>query len=102
MERRMERSYTMKEGIQEAKKEARKNRKNDDGGDGNILTVKATAVKTKTKSNRRGNTKRKGKANEKNFSLTVITMTVYMAVFEYQNQVIFNMTVFDGGPSLSN
>ena len=32
-------------------------------------------------------------------SLTVITLTVgviYMTVFEYQNQVIFNMTVFDG------
>jgi hypothetical protein len=31
------------------------------------------------------------------FSLTVITLTVrviYMAVFEYQNQVIFNMTAF--------
>jgi hypothetical protein len=24
-----------------------------------------------------------------------------MAVFEYQNKVIFDMTVFDGGPSLS-
>ena len=41
------------------------------------------------------------------FSLTVITLTacvIYVAVFEYQNQVIFNMTVFvfDGGPSLSN
>jgi hypothetical protein len=35
------------------------------------------------------------------FSLTVITLTVHMAVFEYQNQVIFNMTVFDVGPSLS-
>jgi hypothetical protein len=32
-----------------------------------------------------------------NVSLTVITLTVYMAVFEYQNQV-FNMTVFDGEP----
>jgi hypothetical protein len=31
------------------------------------------------------------------FSLTGITLTVYMAVSEYQNQVIFNMTVFDGG-----
>jgi hypothetical protein len=39
---------------------------------------------------------------EKNVSLTVITLTVYMAVFEYQNQVIFNMTVFDVGLSLSN
>jgi hypothetical protein len=31
------------------------------------------------------------------FSLTVMTLNVrviYMAVFEYQNQVIFNMTVF--------
>jgi hypothetical protein len=38
-------------------------------------------------------------------SLTVITLTVgviYTTVFEYQNQVIFNMTVFDGRPSLSN
>jgi hypothetical protein len=32
------------------------------------------------------------------FSLTVTTLTVYMAVFEYQNQAIFNMTVFDGEP----
>ena len=35
------------------------------------------------------------------FSLTVITLTVcviYTTVFEYQNQVMFNMTVFDGGP----
>jgi hypothetical protein len=37
-----------------------------------------------------------------NISLTVITLTVYMAIFEYQNQVIFNMTVFDDGPSLSH
>ena len=32
-----------------------------------------------------------------NFSLAVITLTVrviYQTVFEYQNQVIFNMTVF--------
>ena len=38
------------------------------------------------------------------FSLTVITLTVeviYTTVFEYQNQVILNMTGFDGGPSLS-
>jgi hypothetical protein len=37
-------------------------------------------------------------------SLTPITLTVgviYTTVFEYRNQVIFNMTVFDGGPSLS-
>ena len=32
------------------------------------------------------------------FSLTIITLTVYMAVFEHQNQVIFNLTVFDVGP----
>jgi hypothetical protein len=32
------------------------------------------------------------------FSLTVMTLTVHMAIFEYQNQVIFNTTVFDGGP----
>ena len=35
------------------------------------------------------------------FSLTVITLTVcviYTTVFEYKNQVMFNMTVFDGGP----
>jgi hypothetical protein len=38
------------------------------------------------------------------FSLAVITLTacvVYMAVFEYHNQVIFSMNTFDGGPSLS-
>jgi hypothetical protein len=33
-----------------------------------------------------------------NLSLTVIPLTVYKAIFEYQNQVIFNMTVFDVGP----
>jgi hypothetical protein len=40
-----------------------------------------------------------------NMSLTVTALTVrviYTTVFEYQNQVIFNMTVFGGGPSLSN
>jgi hypothetical protein len=26
--------------------------------------------------------------------MAAITLTVYMAVFEYQNEVIFNMTVF--------
>ena len=34
-------------------------------------------------------------------SLTVITLTVGVidtTVFEYKNQVMFNMTVFDGGP----
>jgi hypothetical protein len=35
---------------------------------------------------------------ERSFTLTVITLTVYTAVFEYQNQAIFNMTVFDGEP----
>jgi hypothetical protein len=42
---------------------------------------------------------------KKNLSLTVITLTlgvIYTTVFEYQNQVIFNMPVFDGRPSLSN
>ena len=33
-----------------------------------------------------------------NLSLTVITLTFYMAVFEYQNQVIVNMTISDGEP----
>jgi hypothetical protein len=36
-----------------------------------------------------------------NVSLALTTLTVYvvhMAIFEYQNQVIFNRTVFDGGP----
>jgi hypothetical protein len=33
--------------------------------------------------------------------VALITLTVYIAVFECQNQVIFNMTVFDGGPLLS-
>jgi hypothetical protein len=36
-----------------------------------------------------------------NLSLTVITLAVcviYTTVFEYKNQVMFNMTVFDGGP----
>jgi hypothetical protein len=35
------------------------------------------------------------------FSLTVITLNVcviHTTVFEYKNQVMFNMTVFDGGP----
>ena len=45
----------------------------------------------------------KGRKVEKepNVSLTVITLTVcviYTPVFEYQNQVILNMTVFDGEP----
>jgi hypothetical protein len=34
-------------------------------------------------------------------SLTEITLTVrviYTTVFEYKNQVTFNMTIFDGGP----
>ena len=47
--------------------------------------------------------KKEGRERE-SFSLTVITLTVCVinnVVFEYQNQVIFNMTVFDGGPSLS-
>ena len=37
-----------------------------------------------------------------NFSLTVITLiagVIYNFIFEYKNQVMFNMTVFfDGGP----
>jgi hypothetical protein len=40
--------------------------------------------------------------DSENFSLTLKTLTVcviYTTVFEYhQNQVIFNATVFDGGP----
>jgi hypothetical protein len=42
-----------------------------------------------------------GRGAGRNLSLTVITLTVcviYMAVFEYQNQVMFNMTIFDGDP----
>jgi hypothetical protein len=42
-----------------------------------------------------------GRREEEMFSLTVMTLTVYMPVFKYQNQGIFNMTLFDGGPSLS-
>jgi hypothetical protein len=44
---------------------------------------------------------RRKERDEAIISLTVITLIVYMAVFEYQNQVIFNMTVFDVGSSLS-
>jgi hypothetical protein len=33
--------------------------------------------------------------------MTLTLCVVDMAVFEYQNQVIFNMIIFDGGPSLS-
>jgi hypothetical protein len=43
----------------------------------------------------------RGFRNQRNLSLTVITLTVgviYTNVFEYKNQVMFNMTVFDGGP----
>jgi hypothetical protein len=45
------------------------------------------------------------KRRDTNVSLTVMTLTagvIYNFIFEYQNQVIINMTVFDGGPSLSN
>jgi hypothetical protein len=38
-----------------------------------------------------------------NLSLALITLTVcvtYTAVFEYQKQGIFNMAIFEGGPSL--
>jgi hypothetical protein len=58
---------------------------------GNVSAVRASSV---------GNVR----TAQTNFSLTVITLTVYVinnAVFEYQNQVIFNMHVFGGGPSLS-
>ena len=39
------------------------------------------------------------------FSLKLIALTVYVistTCFEYQNQVLFKMTVFDGRPSLSH